>query len=1166
MFYLIALAALVVSADAAHAAPLIAPIIGAVFGIGAAAAGVVASIVVGVASIGLSLLLRPKQPAEQGGGVELQTRSDPLAPETLIVGRAVTGGTRVAPPTTYGNNNQNCIEFIALADHPCEGLVKAFVDGQEAALTDTATTRGFTVDGYDAKLALRFFDGSQTDADAFAVAALSAHPERPWTNDHKGLGRTFARLHSIYDKEKVPGLLPWKFVVDGIPLYDPRLDTTVGGSGAHRFADLDTHAFTANLAVIAYNIVRGIRVKDENGDPVHFYGLKGTPAANVPLDVWFAAMNEADVPVALDAGGTEPQFHGGLEIQVSTEPLEAIRQVLKATGGRFVENGGIYKLYLGAPGLPVATFDDGIVPANRSDLFEPILPLERKVTYVAGTFVSPDDGWIEKEAPVRIDTALEDSLGDRFEADLDAPMVQSGPHMQRLMQQVLARAKQQHRHSLPLPPALFGVEPGDVLEWNSERNGYEDKLFEVTGCEIDASLITVAHLLEVDPADYDWEASDELPQAIGSIVQHRPAPKIIDDFDAQPYTHIGTTGQKRAGIRYTWTPPEDDDLARFRIQIRLAASPTEIVNHDFDEPEIGAGIVLSGLAGATNYETRGRPESFNGFGTEWSLWIPITTPNVGVGVDELSAEMQALINQLRAGFDAWLAGKIDALQEQIEQMAAANAGAYAVSDENLNESVKVIGQRVGGSEAQIIQAQSAIAENEKAIADFFVGLRTINPQGEAETQFRISAAALPEGALGGAELSVRAGVGGAIAKAALRLLAFASPGGAIARAEIEAEQADIIFPSGRRLKLQAVGQTDGFADAPLVAGNIEADLFERDQAHYTLLDDDATLRFPKSAPGVWFYFHAFEQDGTGGRTLTPDPTAYIGDAPTYDTDPGVVTVWLIIILSLDPPLALPVFLGAGVLAAGTPNQFTISPPVDGRSLWDLTVHGACDITVPGTYIITPIGEYLDAKFTLIGPGGSSGAAAAAVIQPTAGTPTTFEGQTANPGGFSTSLAPAGTDLGTGGAGGAASGGDTDTTGDAGGNGTSPGANSARGGIGPGGQTPFGGSDITPTSVSAALPVGSLRSRDGDGRTEVGAGATGACRTYRNSDSSSFRNARGGGGEGGKSIKTYGEGDLDQGVAYELVVGEPGTRGASSGGSEPAEGGVGGPGGARIEAP
>src|SRR6185312_6257640 len=79
----------------------------------------------------------------------------------------------------------------------------------------------------------------------------------------------------------------------GIKLYDPRLDSTAGGSGPQRWDDQSTWAFSDNNAVMIYNIWRGIRYEGK-----HVWGGKKT-AAEMPYAVWAAAMDACDELVPL---------------------------------------------------------------------------------------------------------------------------------------------------------------------------------------------------------------------------------------------------------------------------------------------------------------------------------------------------------------------------------------------------------------------------------------------------------------------------------------------------------------------------------------------------------------------------------------------------------------------------------------------------------------------------------------------------------------------------------------------------------------------------------------------------------------------------------------------------------------------------------------------------
>jgi hypothetical protein len=130
--------------------------------------------------------------------------------------------------------------------------VKTPASGERSSVTLTceSISRALTISGVETRSPASCAQRAPADksydytagqrADGVAVTAFSA-AANPWTLDHVGVGRCYARTHYIYDPELVRGRLPWKFVAKGIRLYDPRKDSTVpGGSGSHRYDQLAT--------------------------------------------------------------------------------------------------------------------------------------------------------------------------------------------------------------------------------------------------------------------------------------------------------------------------------------------------------------------------------------------------------------------------------------------------------------------------------------------------------------------------------------------------------------------------------------------------------------------------------------------------------------------------------------------------------------------------------------------------------------------------------------------------------------------------------------------------------------------------------------------------------------------------------------------------------------
>lgn len=766
---ILAIAVLLASTAPAHAGFLVAPLV-ALVGLTGTAAAIATSVGGAALAIGLSYvageLLKPEatplpklpsrlspttSPRAQrtAGGVELDLRADADVPQSLIVGRAVTAGSRIYAET-YGRlgetDNSDLIEIIALADHPCEELHKAFVDGKAATLEGSGLTKD--VAGYNGNLSVRFFAGSQTAADSLSVEKFAARSVRPWTNAMVGRGITYARLHYIYDAEKVDSPLPWRFVVDGIRLYDPRKDSTVsGGSGSHRWNDLSTHEWTANLAVIAYNILRGIRVADKDGILQHFYGIEGTRAEALPLANWFAAMNEADLEV-----DGEPQFHGGAEIGVDVEPMETLQALLRACGGRLVENGGVWKIYMGPPGLPVVSITDGDLRADEEDVFRPILPLEQRVNYLTAEFTDSRT-WLPQVAPPRRDEAAEARDGRRIEADLDVPWVQSVGHVQRLQKQLLARSRQERRHKIPLGPEHWGIEPGDVIAWTSERNGYDNKLFEVDAAEDDHNFNVTLSLIEIDPDDYDWDAeTDFVPVPVITPETEFPAAQEVPDFAVEGVVIGGDLGSRRPAIYATWSNPENADLAQINIEVRPLAEPDNIWEVNSADPASGGRMITPGIEPLTTYQVRAGFYSRNGYAVTRTGWLSVTTPDARIELTDLSATLKARQDQLDMASGASLARGLEALGVQLDDLSQTMLGFIGTLDLQDQSYQQVTGSVIDAnlievkaeaiSRAKALQLLVAeVSDDVDALAQAFTAVFADSDYGSASSMFRLLARA-----------------------------------------------------------------------------------------------------------------------------------------------------------------------------------------------------------------------------------------------------------------------------------------------------------------------------------------------------------------------------------------------------------------------------------------
>ncbi|QPC87423.1 phage tail protein [Mesorhizobium sp. NBSH29] len=623
----------------AHAAP--------VFGlVGMLASTAIGKLVIGVAlQYGASLLQKMRNKGkEQVPGIKTTIEIGGISPQSFIVGTFATAG-HLPYANSWGTVNKTpnagLCQVISLSDLPVTSISNdVWMNGakltRNPALGDQTLSHSwfgtgsypfptYTKNGFYFLFAKYFPQGSTTP-DAKLSEKFGADPVRPWTNDMVGRGVAYVILTSEVERDLFKDRPQALWIVEGIALYDPRKDSSVGGSGAQRWGSPETFAFSDNPAVIIYNILRGIyfgATKVYGGD---------IPALRLPLSSWFAAMNECDVIVE-----GERQFRSGYEIRVEQEPLEVIEELLKACNARMAENGGIYKIHVGAPALPAYFFTDENVVISESQSSDPFPGLENTFNGVSASYPDQDAAWAMKDAPLRTNALYVAS--DDGRANIASVQFNAVPYplqVQRLQKSLLEANRRFARQRITLPPEAWLLEPLDTASWSSTRNGYSSKIFEISAMDDLENVNQAVSLLEVDPSDYSWTpGTDKLPFTVGPISPITPAPQPIIDWYAEPAVVYDTNGKaRRPAIKLSWDGVQAD-LQGVEYEIRLASTSAHVYRGRTDQPQTGSSIISQSLLPAETYQARGRYIPFTNRQTLWSGWLTVTTPDLRFGPEDI---------------------------------------------------------------------------------------------------------------------------------------------------------------------------------------------------------------------------------------------------------------------------------------------------------------------------------------------------------------------------------------------------------------------------------------------------------------------------------------------------------------------------------------------------
>lgn len=472
------------------------------------------------AIIGLSYavnsIFAPTYTPGKPSGVKTTIRLGGDLPRSFITGYTATAGSLVYG-ATWGSianvDNAYLTQVIALSDLPTTALMEIWVGSNKVTwtvgLAPTAPWGTPIIEyrdptSHEDYLWVRFYDGTQTTNDAFLLSQFGSDPKFPWTSNMIGTGVSYVIVTSRFNSKFYSGVPTFKWAVQGAAFYDPRLDSTVGGSGTHLWSVPSTWAYTDNPMVINYNIFRGISYGG-----VNMWGPQGVTANRVPLAAWFAAMNACDVTTTDAAAATVRTYRCGLEITVDSQPVDVIETLNQACNARIAEVGGVYKPLVGAAGSSIMSFTDDNIVIDATQQFDMFPSQAMMINGAAAVYPEPIEAWANKDAPLRINATYEAADGKRLLANLNYVAVPYSSQVQQLMDSAIDESRKFKKHTIVLGPQAWALEPLDTITWTSARNSYTSKLFRVLSVMDTYSLDIVLVIAEVDPADYTFNTSTD---------------------------------------------------------------------------------------------------------------------------------------------------------------------------------------------------------------------------------------------------------------------------------------------------------------------------------------------------------------------------------------------------------------------------------------------------------------------------------------------------------------------------------------------------------------------------------------------------------------------------------------------------------------------------------
>lgn len=740
-----------------------------IFGAGTFLATVTAGALQVASGIALSFIAKAIAGEPEGPkfGVQARLQGGDDVPRSILFGYNATAGSLVYANTwgtANGVPNAYLTQVIALSDYPIRELLGVEVNSIPDTLGTTAhpsygyPVLGYRKDGVD-HLWVKFYDGTQTTADPFLTGTVSS-TARPYPSSRVGRGVAYAIVTAMApvrkDGEENPlfsnGTPRLKFITNGAKLYDITKDSTAGGTGTHRWNDPSTWGGDGDFLPIvqAYNVLRGI-----NYGGRWLYGLQSLPAARLPAAKWIEQINKCRALID-GPNGQEPTYRSGGEVQVGAQLRITLETLLTTCQGRLSEVGGTYIPHVGEPPAASMTLTDADIIATEEQMFTPFYGLEDTINGIQATYPNPAEGWKTKTAPPLIRTDLEALDGNRrLMANVSLDMVPYSGQVQRLMLSALREAQRARRHTFVVGPEYWVLEPGDVIEWTSERNGYVSKLMRVDGMADRANLEVMLDLTEVDPSDYDWDQdTDYTPVTEGPLQLVGTPPLPMVGWQAYGVPVKDELGRdRRPGIE-VWYQSGLQGVREVRVQVRVPDATNPFIDLVVPYGSPWRIQIPGNFPPDTTYEVRGIYVLENGGEAEWSAWLEVVTPDVkltpGLDFDPYAGVVgfESLGDDLE-GYQYWMGASVRELIEQAQSNATNTAGQELANSLQFQELRTEVAVSVGAVEAsfqQTITVAIVPLQNQVvALADWLTELSAGDGSDVSTARFRMTTMSGPAG-------------------------------------------------------------------------------------------------------------------------------------------------------------------------------------------------------------------------------------------------------------------------------------------------------------------------------------------------------------------------------------------------------------------------------------
>lgn len=741
--------------------PFLAPIVGAISG-AIASAGIIGQAIVG---IGLNFVVgklqqhMAKKNAKQSGGVQFELEYGENVSRKVACGLVGVAG-HDCYVNTFGKANKYLQKVYVFSDFPCDGLSRIWAGGEELAIA-TKDGRNYTVttSKYAKFLTFTFYDGTQSGADAKLIG--SSNPAGRWTDSHLGTGLCYIVAHLTYDQEDMNAMPSFFFELRGARLYDPRKDSSIGGSGGHRWGNYATYEFSKNPVIMDYNYRRGFSI---NGDL--FCGM-AMEAVDLPIDRYAVAANMCDESTSYGA-----RYECSVMFDADVDHGDNIEAVMTACGGIVIDGVEGSWPIIGSNQPIVETITDDDLIITEPARFRRRRSMAELVNAVSGTYPEPGNMW----SPVGYDTqtnAAQVAIDRRTrDINLELPTVAKKAQANQLASIYYNENRFEATADIVVRPRFQTVKAGDWIRWNS--TSYGNRVYMVQSRAIRALTSDGPRNVQLSLQERDGG----IYAGVGVIPPTIPVPNgepiylnELEDFAPIPILTVGSDGRAYPAFRLSWSPIDDVTVSGVLVEWWLLDDSANKFSRQFPA-DVTIGFIQEGILSLTKYQFRHKLIANRS--TNWTA--PITVTSLDGGNNELEIGLARLQKEVLNRFQE-LQLENQNILPIIEQMMVDFTLQGAVGEVSRMKMRAELGQAF----AQIIEERRVRAKDDEALAQIVTLLNAQLGEAAATLATEVTTRATADSALAEQITAAQASVGEVSANGLVKFALSASQAGVNAR-------------------------------------------------------------------------------------------------------------------------------------------------------------------------------------------------------------------------------------------------------------------------------------------------------------------------------------------------------------------------------------------------